>query len=157
MISGNLPYYITSPIIDKVLALGDLLLGAVFLVQKEVAERITAKPGSRDFGYLSISVQAFSEARILMDVPPDAFRPPPKVHSAVIELTPRVHPAIEDAPSFLNFASAAFRQKRKNLRNNIGSVYGMKAIDAQPEARLRAEQLSLEELANLHQRILKFQ
>ena len=154
---GNLPYYITSPIIEKVLALGELLLGAVFLVQKEVAGRITAKPGSRDFGYLSVSVQTFAEARTLMDVPPDAFRPAPKVHSAVIELNPRVHPAVTDAPSFLDFASAAFRHKRKNLRNNIGTVYGMDRIDGQPEARLRAEQLSLEELANLHQRILKFQ
>jgi 16S rRNA (adenine1518-N6/adenine1519-N6)-dimethyltransferase len=156
-VAGNLPYYITSPIIEKVLELGDQLLGAVFLVQKEVAERITAKPGSRDFGYLSVSVQAFSEARILMDVPPDAFRPPPKVESAVIQLIPRRHPAIADVRSFLDFASAAFRHKRKNLRNNIGSVYGTKGIEEQPEARLRAEQLSLEALANLHQRILKFQ
>jgi 16S rRNA (adenine1518-N6/adenine1519-N6)-dimethyltransferase len=154
---GNLPYYITSPIVEKVLGLGKLLLGAVFLVQKEVAERITAKPGSRDFGYLSVSVQAFSEARILMEVPPDAFRPPPKVDSAVIELIPREHPAIADPRSFLEFASAAFRHKRKNLRNNIGLAYGMGGIDGQPEARLRAEQLSLEELANLHQRILKLQ
>jgi len=156
-VAGNLPYYITSPIVQKVLGLGPLLLRAVFLVQKEVAERIAAQPGSRDYGFLSVSVQAFCEPRILMSVPPEAFRPPPKVHSAVIELVPRQHPAVKDADSFLAFASAAFKQKRKTLRNNLAGVYGQDAIGSQPEAGLRAEQLSIESLGNLHQRILKLQ
>jgi 16S rRNA (adenine1518-N6/adenine1519-N6)-dimethyltransferase len=156
-VAGNLPYYITSPIINKVLALGPLLLHAVFLVQREVAERIVAGPGSRDYGFLSVNVQTFAEPKILVHVPPEAFRPPPKVDSAVIELIPRRHPAIEDPPSFLKFASAAFKQKRKTLRNNLAALYGRPAIDAQPEAGKRAEQLSIAELANVHQRILKFQ
>jgi len=155
-VAGNLPYYITSPILEKVLRLGALLLKAVFLIQKEVAERIAAGPGTRDYGFLSVSVQAFAEPRIVLHVPADAFRPPPKVESAVVELDPRQHPAIIDAESFLQFASAAFRQKRKTLRNNLAELYGRDGISEQPEANLRAEQLSIEELANLHQRILKF-
>lgn len=156
-VAGNLPYYITSPIINKVLGLGSLLVHAVFLVQREVAERIVAGPGSRDYGFLSVNVQTFAEPKILTNVPPEAFRPPPKVDSAVIELNPRRHPAIEDPASFLAFASAAFKQKRKTLRNNVAALYGRAAIDAQPEAGRRAEQLSVEELAKVHQRILKFQ
>lgn len=156
-VAGNLPYYITSPIINQVLALGPLLLHAVFLVQREVAERIVAGPGSRDYGFLSLNVQTFAEPKIVVNVPPEAFRPPPKVDSAVVELIPRRHPAIADPASFLAFASAAFKQKRKTLRNNIAPLYGRAAIDAQPEAGLRAEQLSVEELASIHQRILKFQ
>jgi 16S rRNA (adenine1518-N6/adenine1519-N6)-dimethyltransferase len=155
-VAGNLPYYITSPIVEKVLALGALLLKAVFLVQREVAQRIAAGPGSRDYGFLSVSVQAFAEPRILLHVPPDAFRPPPKVESAVVELIPRQHAAIIEPESFLQFASAAFKQKRKTLRNNLGDLYGRDAIGGQSEANLRAEQLSIEQLANLHQRILKF-
>jgi 16S rRNA (adenine1518-N6/adenine1519-N6)-dimethyltransferase len=156
-VAGNLPYYITSPIINRVLGLRPLLLHAVFLVQREVADRIVAAPGSRDYGFLSVNVQTFAEPKLLVNVPPEAFRPPPKVESAVIELIPRRHAAVTDPASFLSFASAAFRQKRKMLRNNLAPLYGRAAIDAQPEARLRAEQLSVEELANVHQRILKFQ
>jgi 16S rRNA (adenine1518-N6/adenine1519-N6)-dimethyltransferase len=154
---GNLPYYITSPIIEKVLRLGPLLKGAVFLVQKEVAERIAAGPGRREYGFLSVSVQLFAEPRILVNVPAESFRPPPKVDSAVIELVPRAHPAVADPDSFLRFASAAFKQKRKTLRNNVGPLFGRGAIDAQPEAGQRAEQLSIGQLASVHQRILKFQ
>ena len=154
-IVGNLPYYITSPIVDKTLALGDSLAGAVFLVQREVAERMAAAPGRRDYGFLSVHVQAFAEATILMHVPPDAFRPPPKVESAVIRLLPRRHPAIPDPDSFLQFASAAFRHKRKTLRNNLSGHFPPDVVRAQPEAGKRAEQLSLEELAAMHQRILR--
>jgi 16S rRNA (adenine1518-N6/adenine1519-N6)-dimethyltransferase len=153
---GNLPYYITSPIIDKVLGLGSLLLHAIFLVQREVAERIAAGAGTRDYGFLSVSVQTLAKPRILFHVPPDAFRPPPKVESAVIELIPRPHPAVDEPESFLKLVAAALKQKRKTLRNNLAS-YGQAAISAQPEAGKRAEQLSVEELANVHQRILKFQ
>ncbi|MBC7926352.1 MAG: ribosomal RNA small subunit methyltransferase A, partial [Bryobacteraceae bacterium] len=74
---GNLPYYITSPIVEKVLALGPLLLNAVFLVQKEVAERITALPGNRIYGYLSVLCQVSAVTRYVSTVPPGAFRPPP--------------------------------------------------------------------------------
>ena len=155
-VAGNLPYYITSPIIERVLALGPNLLRAVFLVQKEVADRIVAQPGSRDYGYLSVQVQVFAEPKYLMTVPPDAFRPPPKVDSAVFELTPRQQPVSADPKGLIEFAGLCFRQKRKMLRNNLSGAYSIEAIDAQPEARMRAEQLSVLQFADLRDRILKF-
>ena len=155
-VAGNLPYYITSPIIERVLGMGSDLAHAVFLVQKEVAERIAAKPGSRDYGYLSVQVQVYAEPRLLFTVPPDAFRPPPQVDSAVIELVPRATPLTEDPQGLVRFAGLCFRQKRKTLRNNLAGAYPREAVDAQPEARLRAEQLSVTQLADLRDRILKF-
>ncbi len=150
-IAGNLPYYITSPIIEKVLALGPLLANAVFLIQKEVAERITAPPGTRDYGYLSVLCQVSAQVKYLMTVPPDAFRPPPKVFSAVVQLTPRPEPLVADTPAFLQFASLCFAQKRKTLRNNLVDQYP--AIESQPEAKLRAEQLDVARMADLWQRL----
>ncbi|MBC8164813.1 MAG: ribosomal RNA small subunit methyltransferase A [Bryobacteraceae bacterium] len=152
-VAGNLPYYITSPIIERTLALGPLLKNAVFLVQKEVAERITAAPGGRDYGYLSVVCQIATEAKYLITVPPEAFRPPPKVFSAVVQLTPRPQPLVADAKSFLRFASLCFTQKRKTLRNNLLSTYGSDKLESMPEAKLRAEQLSVERLADLHRRL----
>jgi 16S rRNA (adenine1518-N6/adenine1519-N6)-dimethyltransferase len=125
-VAGNIPYYITSPIVEKALSLGPLLRRAVFLVQKEVADRIAAQPGSRDYGYLSVTVQARSSARVLFNVKPGSFRPPPKVDSAVIQLDPLARPVCEDIDGFLQFASACFRQKRKTLRNNLSAVYDLK-------------------------------
>lgn len=147
VVAGNLPYYITSPIIEKVLALGPLLRHAVFLVQKEVAERLAARPGSRDYGYLTVRTQFLAKVELLFEVPPKAFHPPPKVDSAVVRLTPR---GVQASEAFLNFASHCFRQKRKNLRNNLAALYGK--LDF-PEAPLRAEQLSVDELYGLWQRL----
>lgn len=152
-VAGNLPYYITSPIIAHVLRLGTLLQNAVFLIQKEVAERIVAAPGSRDYGYLTVSCQLAAETRYLMTVPPEAFRPPPKVDSAVVQLKPRPEPLVSDTEGFLTFAAACFAQKRKTLRNNLASLYGRERIDTQPEAASRAEQLSVEQLADLYRRL----
>jgi 16S rRNA (adenine1518-N6/adenine1519-N6)-dimethyltransferase len=153
VVAGNLPYYITSPIIDKVLRLGPLLRRAVFLVQREVAERIAAAPGSRDYGYLSVSCQVLASAKYLMTVPPAAFRPPPKVESAVVVLDPRPQPLVADTEAFLSFAGACFTHKRKTLRNNLAAAWGRERIEAQPEAGLRAEQLSVEQLADLFHRL----
>lgn len=150
-IAGNLPYYITSPIVDKVLGLGPLLQRAVFLVQKEVAERITAQPGSRDYGYLSALCQVSAEVKYVATVPPEAFRPPPKVFSAVVQLIPRPAPLVADRAGFLEFASLCFGQKRKTLRNNLVAVYP--GIEAQPEAKLRAEQVGVEQMAELWMRL----
>jgi len=103
-VAGNLPYYITSPILERVLSLRGQWPRAVFLVQKEVAERLNAVPGSRDFGFLSVQTQFYAQVELLMNVPPGAFRPPPKVDSAVVRLTPRAElPA--DPALFLKFAS----------------------------------------------------
>ena len=152
VLAGNLPYYVTSPILERVLALNGAWERAVFLVQAEVARRMTALPGTRDFGYLSVMVQARSHAELLFPVPREAFRPPPKVESAVVGLTPR-DAGIADLPAFLKFAQTCFKQKRKTLRNNLLVTYGAERVEALPEARLRAEQLSVEQLIALHERL----
>lgn len=154
-IAGNLPYYITSPIFERVLSIGMLLQNAVFLVQKEVAARVTASPGSRDYGYLTVQTRLMGEPRFLFDVPPTAFHPPPKVDSAVVQLTPRAELPVQDRQAFLEFASICFRHKRKTLRNNLIENYDKSLIDSLPDVGKRAEQLSLAQFIDLHQRILK--
>jgi 16S rRNA (adenine1518-N6/adenine1519-N6)-dimethyltransferase len=148
VVAGNLPYYITSPILEKLFRMGDSWTRAVFLMQVEVAERLAANPGTRDFGYLSVQTQLFSKPKILFPVARTAFRPQPKVDSAVIRLDPADR-ILEDRTAFLKFASAAFRQKRKTLRNNLAPLYGKERVDILPETKQRAEQLSLDALINL--------
>src|SRR5262249_34737850 len=132
VLAGNLPYYVATAIISKYLAQPGDLKHAVFLIQKEVAERITAKPGTRDFGYLSVECQHMAKAEYLFSVPPGAFRPPPKVDSAVIRLTPRAGALCEESARFLDFASVCFRQKRKTLRNNLAGRYTREKLDGIP-------------------------
>jgi 16S rRNA (adenine1518-N6/adenine1519-N6)-dimethyltransferase len=171
VIAGNLPYYITSPILEKVFGLGHASLAhavsnqsqsdplwtrAVFMMQAEVAARLTAQPGSRDFGYLSVQTQLMSRPEILFPVSRTAFRQPPKVDSAVVKLVPRVAAedfGLTDRAGFLRFASACFRHKRKTLRNNLAPLYGTERVEKLPEARLRAEALSVAELAALYRRL----
>ena len=152
VIAGNLPYYITSPILDKVFACGEAWRRAAFLVQKEVAERITAQPGSREYGFLSVQTQAQAKAKILFSIGRGAFSPPPKVESAVFSLD-RIPPPVEDLPSFLKFASVAFRHKRKTLRNNLIERYTHEQLDALDIGSKRAEQLSIAELASIWKRL----
>jgi 16S rRNA (adenine1518-N6/adenine1519-N6)-dimethyltransferase len=152
-VAGNLPYYITSPIVECVLGLGPLLRRAVFLVQKEVAERLTASPGSRDYGYLTVQTALQAETRMLFTVPPGAFSPPPKVDSAVVLFEPHSQPLVPDVPAFLRFASLCFTQKRKTLRNNLAGVYPREVVGVQPEAGLRAEQLGVGQMIDLWRRL----
>jgi 16S rRNA (adenine1518-N6/adenine1519-N6)-dimethyltransferase len=156
VVAGNLPFYITSPILERLFQISGHWTRAVFMVQAEVAERLAACPGTRDFGYLSVQTQLFAHPEILFPVSRTAFRPPPKVDSAVVRLEPRDATAdlgIADHAGFLRFASACFRQKRKTLRNNLAPVYGNERIDGLPEARLRAEQMSMADLAALYRKL----
>jgi 16S rRNA (adenine1518-N6/adenine1519-N6)-dimethyltransferase len=151
-IAGNLPYYIASPILEKALLLNPPR--AVFLIQKEVAERLVARPGERAYGYLTVRTALFADARLLFEVKPAAFHPPPKVDSAVVLLEPRTRdPGLPDRDAFLRFVAQCFRQKRKTLRNNLAGLYGKELVDAWPEASLRAEQVSLEGFAEMFRRL----
>ena len=156
VIAGNLPYYITSPILEQVFRLGERWTRAVFLVQSEVAARLAASPGGRDYGYLSVLTQVHARPQILFEVPRAAFRPAPKVDSAVVLLEPRDAAQewnLPDKRAFLRFASACFQHKRKTLRNNLAPCYGKERLDALAEGRLRAEQLSVPQLADLYRQL----
>lgn len=153
VIAGNLPYYITSPILERVFAAGDAWLRGVFLVQKEVADRISSPPGSRDYGYLSIQSQFRARPEVLFTVPPAAFKPPPKVDSAVIRLERNPNDYGVDPAAFLRFVSVCFQHKRKTLRNNLIAAYDKSRVDALPDLGKRAEQLSLEDLISLYRQL----
>jgi 16S rRNA (adenine1518-N6/adenine1519-N6)-dimethyltransferase len=150
-IAGNLPYYITSPILEKVLSLSPPAPLAVFLVQREVAERVIASPGSRDYGYLSVMSQLRACCEYLFTVSRSAFSPPPKVESAVLRLTPRV-PEV-DPEKFLRFASLCFQQKRKTLRNNLKERYDPARVEELAGPKARAEEFSLEQLLALYRNL----
>jgi 16S rRNA (adenine1518-N6/adenine1519-N6)-dimethyltransferase len=152
-VAGNLPYYITTPIVEQVLALKQNLVRAVFLVQKEVAERIATGPGSRDYGYLSVATQFYAVANLLFTIPPGAFRPPPKVDSAVIELCPRESLPDIDAQKFLKFVGRCFQYKRKTIRNNLLSFYDKDKLENLPEASQRAEQLGMAQFLELYRKL----
>lgn len=152
---GNLPYYITSPILLKLAASHAVLDLAVLMVQREVADRVAAAPGSRDYGLLSVTVQMYGPVERLFTLPPSAFSPPPEVHSTVFRwrFAPRfAELGVEEAP-FLRFVRAAFAQKRKTLINNLraagistATAFAALATAAVP-AGARAESLPIEALA----------
>jgi 16S rRNA (adenine1518-N6/adenine1519-N6)-dimethyltransferase len=149
-IAGNLPYYVATPIIEKTVRLG--VPRAVFLIQKEVAERLVAQPGTRAYGFLTVQTAVFAQARLLFDVKPGAFHPPPKVDSAVVLLEPR-QCTLADREGFLRFAGQCFVHKRKTIRNNLGEIYGRDVVDGWPEGGLRAEQIEVEGLVEMWGRV----
>ena len=158
---GNLPYYITSPIVHRLLEQAGQLDAAFLVVQLEVALRMTAHPGSRQYGYFSAFTQFYSQPEILLRIPAGAFRPPPKVSSALVVLRlpgERVRLNIGDEKSFVRFLKSCFAQKRKTLRNNLRSMTAkveaaavLQRCEIQQNA--RAEQLSLAELARIYEEV----
>jgi len=117
---GNLPYSITSPIFEKIMPWTAWETG-VFLIQREVAARITAQPGSRDYGILTLAVQLFAEAETILQVKPGAFLPPPKVSSSVIRLRRKAKPLVAQAaiPDFFDLVHGAFAHRRKTIANSL--------------------------------------
>jgi 16S rRNA (adenine1518-N6/adenine1519-N6)-dimethyltransferase len=154
---GNLPYYITSPILLHLAESASALNRAVLMVQREVADRVAAEPGSRDYGLLSVTVQMYGPVERLFTLPPGAFSPPPEVHSSVFRwrFAPRFSELGVEAGAFLRFARQAFAQKRKTLANNLraaqytaATIQGAMANAGIP-LQARAEELSIEALARL--------
>jgi 16S rRNA (adenine1518-N6/adenine1519-N6)-dimethyltransferase len=149
---GNLPYNLSSPILFHALDHAAAIRDMHFMLQKEVVDRMAAGPGSKVYGRLSVMLQAYCKVTALFDVPPGAFRPPPKVDSAVVRLVPR-DPAtlgIEDPKRLSEVVRAAFGQRRKTLRNALSSVCDSSAIEAaglRPDA--RAEQIEVADFIRL--------
>ena len=157
LVVGNLPYYITSPILLHLAAHSASIDRAVLMVQREVADRVTAQPGTRDYGLLSVTLQLYGRTESLFTLPPEAFNPPPEVHSTVFRWTfaPRfAELGVTEAP-FLTFLKQAFAQKRKTLSNNLRAaritpaqiVQAFETTGISPMA--RAETLSLNQFAAL--------
>jgi len=154
---GNLPYSISSPILFKVIDEGEVFTKCIFLVQKEVAQRITAKPGSKDFAPVSILLQLEYDAVLHFKVAPGSFSPPPRVESALVSLTRRAAPRypVRDRGLFLDFLRTAFRQRRKTLENNLAASGRPRGLIRQALQALalgeksRPEQLSIEQFVRL--------
>ena len=146
-VTGNLPYYITSPIIRRIFQVHERISAALLLVQKEVADRIVAAKGTRDYAYLSVLCQLYADSKLLFQIPASAFQPPPKVTSALIQLEMRSR--VRSDAEFLKFLQLCFRQRRKMLRNNLSGAFDRTALVALEITRRRAQQLEIEELRQL--------
>lgn len=153
---GNLPYYITSPILRRLFEYAERIAAIHVVVQLEVAKRIVAPPGCRDYGYLSVLAQWYSRPELALKIPPGAFRPRPKVSSALVSLRlpgARASVHVADEHEFLQFIKECFAQKRKTLRNNLRGRLGTRTEQILREAKLkpeaRAEQLSISQFAEV--------
>jgi 16S rRNA (adenine1518-N6/adenine1519-N6)-dimethyltransferase len=161
VVVGNLPYYITSPILLKLTANHAVLDRAVLMMQREVADRVAAEPGSRDYGLLSVTVQMYGPVERLFTLPPGAFSPPPEVHSTVVRwrFAPRFTSLGVDETGFLPFVRQVFAQKRKTLANNLRAagiapeVVVQAMTSAGIESQSRAEALPIEALAELWKKL----
>jgi 16S rRNA (adenine1518-N6/adenine1519-N6)-dimethyltransferase len=151
VLCGNLPYHLSSPILFHLLDQRDAVSRAVLLLQREVAERIVAKAGGREYGLLSVLLQHVADARIGMAVPRHAFTPPPEVESAalVLEMLDRPRAEVQDEQRFRALVKAAFSHRRKTLWNAVKNMPGAREALAKAgiDAQRRGETLSVEEFA----------
>ncbi len=162
---ANLPYYVTTPILMKLLEEKLPLEHIVVMIQKEVAERMAAKPGGKEYGSLSIAVQYYCVPKVVCTVPHTVFIPQPNVDSAVIKLSLRDKPAVDvpDEDHFFRVVQASFAQRRKTLANNLTAFVGKDRREALTELLLkneidptrRGETLSLEEFARISRSMLE--
>lgn len=156
---GNLPYYITSPILRGLFSVADSIRSIHIVIQLEVAERIVARPGRRAYGYLSALCQFYARPEIELRIPAGAFRPPPEVNSALVGMAlpgERASLAIADEARFLDFVQVCFGQKRKTLRNNLrGVAEAGRIAEAFAKCGLaataRAEEMSLSQFAAIYE------
>lgn len=157
---ANLPYYITTPILMHILQSSVAIRHVTVMLQKEVAERMAARPNTKQYGSLSIAVQYYTEAKVVMDVPKTVFIPQPNVVSSVLTLQRRARPLVDvdDEAFFFQVVQASFAHRRKTIRNNLLSHF-KKTLDrtivleslqrAQIDESRRAESLTIEEFAHL--------
>ena len=174
---GNLPYYITSPILHHLFTFADLIEEIHIVIQTEVALRLAAQPGTRDYGYFSVLTQFYTRPEFVFEIPRDAFDPPPEVTSALVSLRlpgeraklsftssspadagAQANPSRDADSRFLDFVKLCFSQKRKTLVNNLRSLAkpdrvreALASLNLRPDA--RAEQLPVARLAALHLRL----
>jgi 16S rRNA (adenine1518-N6/adenine1519-N6)-dimethyltransferase len=151
-IIGNLPYYISTEILIKMIDIVDSLKDIHFMFQKEVAERITAKPKSKNFGRLSVLIQYFFEAEILFDISANSFSPPPKIQSSFMRLIPRKKEGLKfkNLINFKKVIKTAFQFKRKTLKNNFKDILdeeNFNSIGINPQK--RAEMLGIDDFVNI--------
>jgi 16S rRNA (adenine1518-N6/adenine1519-N6)-dimethyltransferase len=161
---GNLPYYITSDILLRLFEFSKYFDSIVIMVQREVADRIAAEPGGRDYGMLSATAQLYARVEKMFTLPPGAFVPPPKVHSTVLRLIldPQQEKLGVAGDGFIDFLRLSFGQKRKTLWNNLKLKYETKELKralaaAKVKATARAETLSLEESAAVYRALREAQ
>jgi 16S rRNA (adenine1518-N6/adenine1519-N6)-dimethyltransferase len=161
-IVGNLPYYITSDILLKLFEAHRNIETIVIMVQLEVADRIAAKPGGSEYGLLSATAQLYGTVERLFKLPPEAFNPPPKVHSAVVRI--KINPQFEalqvDESGFFEYLKQSFGQKRKTLFNNLREQYDKEIVkQAMAKAKvapdIRAEAVSLEKSAQIYRSLIQ--
>ncbi len=146
---GNLPYNISTPILFHLLEAADRIEDQHFMLQKEVVARMAAGAGGKDYGRLSVMLQWRYEIESLLDVPPEAFDPPPRVNSAVVRMTPRAEPAAI-APALLReIVTSAFSQRRKLLRHTLGRWLEERGVEAPFDTQRRAEEVPVEEYLRL--------
>jgi 16S rRNA (adenine1518-N6/adenine1519-N6)-dimethyltransferase len=157
---GNLPYNVGTPILRRVIA-DPHCRRAVFMLQKEVADRIVAKPGMEAYGYLTLYVTAFAAAKIVMTLEPRSFYPPPKVRSAVVRLDPRDPGLVSPREEVLDLVSTSFRMRRKKLVNNLigwRELTREQVLEAMQragiDAEARAETMTLAQFDALAQRVI---